>query len=267
MKVNDSAKVFIVGAGPGDPDLLTLKAYRLLRSAEVVVYDRLVSQEILDLVPTTAQLVPVGKESGRHCVPQDQINEILVELASKNRNILRLKGGDPFVFGRGSEEAMHLVKAGIAFEIVPGITAAAACTAYSGIPLTHRGISRSVRFLTGHLLNDSALELDWNKIADPESTLVIYMGLATLDEITQKLISSGLPAETPAAAIENGTTPKHRSITSTLTRLSSDVKANAMQAPVLLVIGEVVTLSAEIGNWFNPSEADQEINTLKLAYG
>ncbi|MES9966588.1 MAG: uroporphyrinogen-III C-methyltransferase [Sedimenticola sp.] len=265
--IKENAKVFIVGAGPGDPDLLTLKAYRLLSGVDVVVYDRLVSKEILDLIPKHTDRLSVGKESGHHCVPQDQINTLLVELASSNKRVLRLKGGDPFVFGRGSEEAIHLARAGIPFEIVPGITAAAACTAYSGIPLTHRAMSRSVRFLTGHLKNDGALDLNWEKIADPESTLVIYMGLSTLEEISEKLTAAGLPANTPAAAIENGTTPQHRCVISSLSTLAEDVRQNEMQAPVLLVIGEVVSLSAEIGDWFNPDSRREETNIVQLALG
>lgn len=262
--MSTNAKVFIIGAGPGDPDLLTMKAHRLIQQAEVIVYDRLVSQEILALAPGHAEMIAVGKETGHHCVPQERINELLAELANTGKRTVRLKGGDPFVFGRGSEEALHLVQEGISFEIVPGITAAAACTAYSGIPLTHRGLSRSVRFLTGHLRNDGSLDLDWDRIADPECTLVIYMGLATLDEVAKRLLEAGLPVDMPAAAIENGTTAQQRCLISRLETLPQDVKTAEMKAPVLIVIGQVVTLSKELGHWFPHAQLADTTSTATL---
>lgn len=241
--------VSLVGAGPGDPDLLTLKAHRLLQQADVVLFDRLVSKAILDLIPTGISRIAVGKSAGNHCVPQDQINEILINLARAGHRIVRLKGGDPYLFGRGSEEALELKAQNIPFEVVPGITAAAGCSAYSGIPLTHRGKSRRVQFLTGHFKNDEPLDVDWNSVADPHSTLVIYMGLSSLEEICQQLIRAGLPSDFPAAAIENGTTVDQRCVISTLAALSVDVMKYNLGTPVMLIIGEVVSLAGQL-DWF-----------------
>jgi uroporphyrin-III C-methyltransferase/precorrin-2 dehydrogenase/sirohydrochlorin ferrochelatase/uroporphyrin-III C-methyltransferase len=175
--------VYIVGAGPGDPDLLTVKALRLIQQADVVVYDRLISQAILALIPAGSKRIFVGKETGKHHMGQDEINALLVKLAITGRSVVRLKGGDPFIFGRGSEEAMYLANHGVSFEVVPGITSASACTAYAGIPLTHRGVVSGVTFVTGHCRSDKPLDLNWEKLADPGSTLVIYMGLANLQQI------------------------------------------------------------------------------------
>jgi len=241
--------VSLVGAGPGDAELLTIKALRLLKTADVVIYDRLVSADILELIPAGVSRMSVAKSPGKHCVPQDQINEIIVNLAKAGRRIVRLKGGDPYMFGRGGEEVLALKKHHIDFEIVPGITSASGCSAYSGIPLTHRGMSRRVQFITGHLNNDEPLEHNWQSIADPESTLVIYMGLANLSRITRSLIDAGLPADMPAAAIQNGTTHTQRRVISTLERLNDAVHENEMQAPVMLIIGKVVALADEL-DWF-----------------
>jgi uroporphyrin-III C-methyltransferase/precorrin-2 dehydrogenase/sirohydrochlorin ferrochelatase/uroporphyrin-III C-methyltransferase len=186
--------VSLVGSGPGDPELMTLKALRLIQHADVVVYDRLVSPEIMAWVPHGVSQISVGKSPGKHCVPQDQINEILVSLASAGRRVVRLKGGDPYIFGRGGEEALVLRQHGIPFEVVPGVTAAAGCSSYSGIPLTHRGLNHGVRFVTGHLQNDESLNVDWEKLADPDCTLVIYMGLANLQQICGELIRAGMPS-------------------------------------------------------------------------
>ncbi|MCK5724377.1 MAG: uroporphyrinogen-III C-methyltransferase, partial [Gammaproteobacteria bacterium] len=203
--MNESAKVYLVGTGPGDPDLLTVKALRLLQNADVVIYDRLVSEGILEQIPTGVSKIYVGKQTGNHTLPQDEINELLIKLAETKRTIVRLKGGDPFIFGRGSEEALLLAQNGIRFEVVPGITAASACTTYAGIPLTHRGLSQGVQIVTGHSQSDRPLELDWASLADENKTTVIYMGLANIELISIKLIDAGLPASTPAAAIQNGT--------------------------------------------------------------
>jgi uroporphyrin-III C-methyltransferase len=241
--------VSLVGAGPGDAELLTIKALRLLQTADVVIYDRLVSADILELIPAGVSRMSVAKSPGKHCVPQDQINEIIVSLAKAGRRIVRLKGGDPYMFGRGGEEVLALKKHHIDFEVVPGITSASGCSAYSGIPLTHRGMSRRVQFITGHFNNDEPLQLNWRSIADPESTLVIYMGLANLPQITRSLIDAGLPADTPAAAIQNGTTEVQLRVLSTLELLDDAIHENEMQAPVMLIIGKVVTLADEL-DWF-----------------
>jgi uroporphyrin-III C-methyltransferase len=241
--------VSLVGAGPGDAELLTIKALRLLQLADVVVYDRLVSAEILDLIPAGISRIAVGKSPGKHCVPQHQINDILVSLARAGRHIVRLKGGDPYLFGRGGEEVLALRRHHISFEVVPGITAASACGAYCGIPLTHRSLSRGVHFITGHFSNDEPLDIDWAKVADPDSTLVIYMGLANLSLISASLIQAGLLASTPAAAIENGTTTRQRRVLSTLAQLDVDVTAAGVMAPAMIIIGNVVSLAHEL-DWF-----------------
>lgn len=247
--MNNNGFVSLVGAGPGDAELLTIKALRLLQTADVVIYDRLVSADILELIPAGVSRMSVAKSPGKHCVPQDQINEIIVNLAKAGRRVVRLKGGDPYMFGRGGEEVLALKEHHIAFEIVPGITSASGCSAYSGIPLTHRGLSRRVQFITGHFNNDEPLTLNWRSIADPESTLVIYMGLANLPLIANALIEAGLPASTPAAAVQNGTTAKQKRVISTLSQLNEAIHANQMQAPVIIIIGEVVTLADEL-DWF-----------------
>ncbi len=251
------AKIYLVGTGPGDPDLLTIKAHRLLQTADVIVYDRLVSDEIIEHIPHGISRIYVGKESGRHPVPQDEINKLLAALGTgKDRTIVRLKGGDPFVFGRGSEEAIYLAERGIAFEVVPGITAAVACTAYAGIPLTHRGMSRGVHIITGHCLENEPLELDWQRLADPDRTIVVYMGLANLEQICHKLIEAGLSPETPAAVIENGTTMQQRRCIATLHHLPDQVLQYKMKAPVMIVIGRVVSLAGRL-DWFVSSYEEQ----------
>jgi uroporphyrin-III C-methyltransferase/precorrin-2 dehydrogenase/sirohydrochlorin ferrochelatase/uroporphyrin-III C-methyltransferase len=241
--------VSLVGAGPGDAELLTVKAVRLLSSADVVVYDRLVSAAILELIPPGVSRISVAKSPGKHCVPQHQINDIIVSLAKAGRRIVRLKGGDPYMFGRGGEEVLALRQHNIDFEVVPGITAASGCSAYAGIPLTHRGMSRSVRFITGHFSNDEPLDIDWNKAADPDCTLVIYMGLANLEPICKSLIGAGLSASTPAAAIENGTTDRQQRVLSTLGGLRTAINCKGLKAPVMIIIGEVVSLAEEL-DWF-----------------
>jgi uroporphyrin-III C-methyltransferase len=253
--MRDEACVYLVGAGPGDPDLLTLKAHRLLQEADVVVYDRLVSPPILDLIPAGASRIFVGKAAGNHHMSQSDINELLVNLARRSRKVVRLKGGDPLIFGRGSEEALALARMGVRFEIVPGITAASACTTYAGIPLTHRGVANSVRFLAGHCRADQALELDWNRLADPDTTLVIYMGLANLPDIQRQLIAAGLDPDTPAALIENGSTPLQRRVLTRLARMETTVREAQVVAPALIVIGWVVALTGEM-DWYETATDD-----------
>jgi uroporphyrin-III C-methyltransferase/precorrin-2 dehydrogenase/sirohydrochlorin ferrochelatase/uroporphyrin-III C-methyltransferase len=243
--------VYLVGAGPGDPDLLTVKALRLVRSADVVVYDRLISDAILQLIPGGVTKIFVGKASGRHNLPQADINELLVSLARNGRRIVRLKGGDPFVFGRGSEEALHLKRHGVAFEIVPGVTSAGACAAYAGVPLTHRGLARRVHLVTGHLRDDEALDFDAAGLTGTDATLVIYMGLASLAQICSRLIAAGLPATTPALAVHNGTTPEQQQVLSDVRDLPAAVQSAGLRAPVLVVIGRTVALGAEL-DWFTP---------------
>jgi uroporphyrin-III C-methyltransferase len=241
--------VSLVGAGPGDAELMTVKAVRLLQQADVVVYDRLVSDDILNIIPSGISRISVGKEVGRHCVPQDKINDTIISLAKSGRHVVRLKGGDPCMFGRGGEEALELLKHHIGFEIVPGISAASGCSAYGGIPLTHRGMSRRVQFITGHFNDDEPLNLNWQSIADPDSTLVIYMGLANIDLITRKLIEAGLDVDIPAAAIENGTSDQQRRVVTTLNKLALDTHTEKLQAPVIFVIGKVVSLANQL-DWF-----------------
>jgi uroporphyrin-III C-methyltransferase/precorrin-2 dehydrogenase/sirohydrochlorin ferrochelatase/uroporphyrin-III C-methyltransferase len=256
--------VYLVGAGPGDPDLLTVKALRLVRSADVVVFDRLVAPEILALIPPGIARIAVGKAPGHHCMPQGDINALLVNLASRGRRVVRLKGGDPFVFGRGSEEALVLRRHGIPFEVIPGITAAAAATAYAGIPLTHRGVSRGVRLVTGHLRDDETLDLDWQRLADPEATLVVYMGLASLSTIATRLIAAGRAPQTPAAAIQEGSTPRQRSVRATLATLPDAVSAAGLRAPVAIVVGETVTLADELA-WFVTPAAEVDHDASRRA--
>ncbi len=235
--------VHLVGAGPGDPDLLTLKAARLIASAEAVAYDRLVSDAVMALVPPTATQVFVGKESGCHHCTQDRINDILLGLARRHRTVVRLKGGDPFVFGRGGEEAEHLTAHGVPVHVVPGITSAAACGAACGVPLTHRGLATGVRFVTGHAKGDAPLDLNWASLADPDTTLVVYMGLATLPQISRQLIAHGLPAETPVLAVQNGTTAQERRLLTHLEAAPEALVQAAFRPPTLLVIGRVAALA------------------------
>ncbi len=238
--------VFLVGAGPGDPELLTLKAVRLLREAEVVVYDRLISREILALIPKGTARIYAGKASGAHARPQDETNELLVKLARAGHRVVRLKGGDPLVFGRGSEEALHLARHGVPCEIVPGVTAAAGCAASAGIPLTHRGLATSVRFVTGHCRAGRPLDLNWQSLADPDTTLVVYMGLAHISEIACRLIEAGLPADTPAAAVANGTLDDERLVVASLATLADRVQLESFPAPVIFIIGRVVEVLEDL---------------------
>lgn len=241
-----AAKVFLVGAGPGDPDLLTIKAARAIAIADVIVHDRLVSDAILDTAPAIAARICVGKQPRRHPVPQDEINALLVRLARTGLTIVRLKGGDPFIFGRGGEEAEVLAEAGIAFEVIPGITAAQGCAASAGVPLTHRGLATGVRYVTGHCREDMPLDLDWQGLADPGTTLVLYMGVAQIRQIAARLIEHGMPADMPVLAIANGTRPDERRLSSTLLGIADVVAAQRLANPVSFIIGEVAGLDLSV---------------------
>ena len=243
-------EVYLVGAGPGDPDLLTFRALRLMQQADVVLYDRLVSQEILDLTRRDAERVYVGKERSNHTLPQPAINEQLAGFAKEGKRTLRLKGGDPFIFGRGGEEIGELAKEGIPFQIVPGITAASGCASYAGIPLTHRDYAQSCIFVTGNL-KDGSIELNWDTLAQPKQTVVIYMGLVGLPVICRELINHGVDENMPIALIEQGTTPNQRIFTGTLASLPAIIEEATVRAPTLLIIGEVVHLHETL-SWFEP---------------
>lgn len=236
-------RVYLVGAGPGDPDLLTVKALRCLENADVVVYDRLVSPEILELAPVGAARICVGKKPAHHPVPQEEINQLLVRLVKSNRQVVRLKGGDPFIFGRGSEEAMELARHGVPYEVVPGITAAQGCAAASNVPLTHRGLATGVRYLTGHCRQDADLDFDWQGLADPDTTLVVYMGRANIEEIAGNLMAHGLDGDLPVLVVCNGTTSRARQLVTSLSRVARDVAGSGFEGPVLFVIGHVASLA------------------------
>jgi uroporphyrin-III C-methyltransferase len=237
--------VYLVGAGPGDPELLTLKAARLLREAEVVVYDRLVGPGIVALAGPTAELIYVGKERAHHIMRQTEINALLIRRGQRGQRVVRLKGGDPLIFGRGGEEVEALLEAGVAFEIVPGVTAAAGCAAGAVIPLTHRDHARTLILVTGHT-KDGEPDLNWQALCQPGQTLVFYMGHKALDRLCARLIEHGLPSELPAALIENGTLPDQRTVRGTLATLAMLVAASGPPiGPALVVIGEVVAFAAE----------------------
>lgn len=237
-----TGKVHLIGAGPGDPELMTLRALRMLAAADAVVYDRLVSPEILAMAPENARMIPVGKAPRCHTVPQDRINEILAELARDGLTVARLKGGDPLIFGRGSEEAAYLQARGIPVDYAPGITAAQGMAASTGIPLTHRGLATGVRYVTGHRAAGQKLDLDWQSLANIDTTLVVYMGVANISEIALRLMAEGLPGSLPVMAVSAATTAHEERLLSRLDQIGVDIQAMPLRAPVLFVIGRVVSL-------------------------
>jgi uroporphyrin-III C-methyltransferase/precorrin-2 dehydrogenase/sirohydrochlorin ferrochelatase len=243
-------EVYLVGGGPGDPDLLTFRALRLMQQCDVCVYDKLVSPEVLDLVRRDAELIYVGKSRDQHTLPQEEINQLLARLALAGKRVLRLKGGDPFIFGRGGEEIETLMQQGVPFQVVPGITAANGVSSYAGIPLTHRDYAQACLFITGHLKN-GVLDLDWAAMARPQQTVVIYMGLVGLEQICQQLMAHGVAPDMPAAVIQQGTTHHQRVVSANLSDLASQVAAAKMKAPCLTIIGQVVQLREKL-NWFEP---------------
>lgn len=255
--------VYLVGAGPGDPELLTLRALRRIREAQVAVHDHLVSDAILALLPQHCERIYAGKERANHELSQDEINKLLVALARDGRRVVRLKGGDPYVFGRGGEEAEFLARYGIPFEVVPGVTSASGAAAYAGIPLTHRDCAASVTFVTGHRRNGRC-DLDWAALARPGQTLVIYMGLATIAEIRDGLLAHGLSAATPAAVIERATTPRQRVLSTTLEELVERIEREHYRAPAIVIVGDVVRLREKL-DWFDAARLVGEAPARPLA--
>ena len=245
----ETGEVWLIGAGPGDPDLLTFRALRLMQQADVVLYDRLVSPEILNLTRRDADRIYVGKKRADHAVPQGEINQLLVDLALEGKTVVRLKGGDPFIFGRGGEEIELLAESGVPFQIVPGITAASGCATYAGIPLTHRDHAQSCSFVTGHL-KDGTVDLNWKALATPNQTVIIYMGLVGLPTICEKLIEHGVSKNMPIALVQQGTTQNQKVFTGTLDTMVDLIKDKEVHAPTLIIIGSVVSLQNKL-NWFN----------------
>lgn len=265
LNTKPQGEVALVGAGPGDPGLLTLRALRVMQNADVIVYDRLVSDEVLELARRDAERIYVGKAAGQDYVAQEDINQLLVDLAKQGKRVCRLKGGDPFVFGRGGEELEKLAEQGIRFEVVPGITAAAGCAAYAGIPLTHREHAQLLTFTTGHLKNEvsPAAPIDWDMLARPGQTAVFYMGLAALPNILRQLQVHGMPADRAAAVIEEGTRSTQRVITGTVATLAEQVKTHKVQSPALLIVGEVTRLHETL-RWFNTTAAQAAADSSEL---
>jgi uroporphyrin-III C-methyltransferase/precorrin-2 dehydrogenase/sirohydrochlorin ferrochelatase len=247
-KDNKKGEVYLVGAGPGDADLLTLRAYQLLHQSDVVLYDNLVSEAVIALIPDAVEKIYVGKQKSRHTLPQDQINALLVRLAEEGKRVLRLKGGDPFIFGRGGEEIETLSQHGIPFQVVPGVTAASGVAAYAGIPLTHRDHAQACVFVAGHLKDDS-IDLDWSMLARPNQTIVVYMGLEGLSTICTHLIAHGLSDQTPVAVVQQGTLPEQRVIIGVLKTIAPQVVEAKLKSPSLVIVGGVVNLHTTL-KWF-----------------
>ncbi|PPD50463.1 MAG: uroporphyrinogen-III C-methyltransferase [Methylobacter sp.] len=241
-------EVYLIGAGPGAPDLLTFRALRLMQQADVIVYDHLVSPEILDLARRDSEKIYVGKQRQNHSLPQDSINRLLADLAKAGKRVVRLKGGDPFIFGRGGEEIETLMQEGIAFQVVPGITAASGCASYAGIPLTHRDHAQSCTFVTGHL-KDNTINLNWTQLAAPNQTIVVYMGSMGLEKICQSMISHGSPPDLPIALVQQGTTRTQRVFTGTLATMPAQMAHEKISPPTLIIIGTVVSLHNKL-SWF-----------------
>jgi len=257
LKKKDSSpcgEVYLVGAGPGDPDLLTFRAIRLMQKADIVVFDNLVSKPIVEMTRRDATRIYVGKQRNNHTLPQEEINTLLVRLAQEGKRVLRLKGGDPFIFGRGGEEIETLAEHGIPFQVVPGITAASGIASYAGIPLTHRDYAQSCTFVTGHL-KDGTTNLDWNGLARPNQTIVFYMGMHGIETICTQLVSHGLSANTPAALVQQGTTQDQRIYAGTLATLPEIVKTEKPKPPTLIIVGGVVSLREKL-NWFHPTRPE-----------
>jgi uroporphyrin-III C-methyltransferase/precorrin-2 dehydrogenase/sirohydrochlorin ferrochelatase len=248
-----TGKVFLVGAGPGDPELLTLRASRLLQEADVVLHDNLVSPAILALLPPATERVYVGKERDNHALPQEEINALLVRLAREGKRVVRLKGGDPFIFGRGGEEIDTLAAEGVPFEVVPGITAALGVASYAGIPLTHRDYAQACVFVTGHL-KDGTMDLDWAALARPRQTIVVYMGLLGLPTLCARLIEHGAPPDLPVAVVQQGTTARQRVVTGTLATLPALAAAANLRPPTLTIVGNVVLLRERL-QWYRGADA------------
>ena len=253
-------EVYLVGGGPGDPDLLTFRALRLMQQADVVVYDRLVAKAVLDMTRSDAERIYVGKERDNHAMRQEEINELLADLAKQGKRVVRLKGGDPFIFGRGGEEIDTLASQGVPFQVVPGVTAAAGCASYAGIPLTHRDYAQSVTFVTGHL-KDNSMNLNWLQLAQPNQTVVFYMGLKGLSVISRELQAHGMSADTPAALVQQGTTHQQRVFTGTIATLPEIVEREQPKPPTLIIVGDVVQLQGKL-SWFDtPEESEQGATT------
>ena len=241
--------VYIAGSGPGSPLLLTIQCFQLIKECDVVIYDRLVPDDIINIIPQYSEKIFAGKSCNNHYMTQDEINETLAKKALLGKSVLRLKGGDPLIFGRGSEEALYLSNRKIPFKFIPGINSAIGCSTYCGIPLTHRGISNGVTFITGHKQNGNDIDYDWKSLATSNNTLVIYMGIKNIELITSKLLENGMKATTPVAVIERGTTSNQKLLTSTLLNTSKNLIENDIKAPSIIIIGDVVSIRSDLSNY------------------